>query len=414
VSRRWPLALIAALVAAEAGVLLLRPRTGVIDPVPVRARDYFSPEQLERARDYEAPQPWLMLGGLAVELGTLVVLVRRPPRILRRPWRHPILGGAAVGAALSVTLTVVTLPLTAVAHQRARDVGLATQDWAGWAVDVARSAGVGLVLAGAGGALAVALLRRFPRRWWIPGTAAVIAIGALFLYLGPLVLDPLFNRFTPLEPGPARTDVLDLAHRAGVKVGEVYEVDASRRTNAVNAYVTGLGSSKRVVIYDNLLHRFTPAQLRLVVAHELGHVHYHDVQHGLLYLILVAPFGVLAVFSVTRRLAPGAPGPATLPALVLALGLVATPVAWVSNQLSRRVEARADSYALRLTREPEAFISFEQRISVANVSDPDPPGWSHWLFGTHPTDVQRIGAAVATVRKRAAPGSGAAPSPPSP
>jgi STE24 endopeptidase len=399
VTRRWPLALIAALVAAEAGVLLLRPRGGIVDPAPVRARDYFSPRQLERARDYARPQPWLMLGSLAVELGTLVVLVRRPPRILRRPWRHPILGGAAVGAGLSLTLTVITLPFAAVAHERARGVGLATQDWAGWALDVARSAGVGLVLAGVGGALAVALLRRFPQRWWIPGTAAVIALGALFLYAGPVVLDPLFNRFTPLPAGAARTDVLNLAHRAGVQVGQVYEVDASRRTNAVNAYVTGLGAAKRVVIYDTLLHRFTPAQLRLVLAHELGHVHYDDVRHGLLYLVIVAPFGVLAAFALTRRLAPGLPGPATLPALVLALGLVATPMTWISNGLSRRVEARADSFALRLTHEPEAFISFEQRISEANVSDPDPPGWSHWLFGTHPTDVQRIGAAVATLRK---------------
>jgi STE24 endopeptidase len=399
VSRRWPLALIAALVAAEAGVLLLRPRSGVIDPVPVRARDYFSPQQLERARDYERPQPWLTLGALAVELGTLVVLVRRPPRILRRPWRHPILGGVVVGAALSVTLTVVTLPFAAVSHERARDVGLATQDWPGWALDVARSVGVGLVLAGAGGALGVALLRRFPRRWWIPGTAAVVGIGALFLFVGPIVLDPLFNRFTPLKSGAARTDVLNLAHRAGVNVGEVYEVDASRRTNAVNAYVTGLGSAKRVVIYDTLLKRFTPGQLRIVVAHELGHVHYDDVPRGLLYLVIVAPFGVFAVFTLVRRLAPGVAGPATLPALVLALGLVATPMTWISNGLSRRVEARADSFALRLTHEPEAFISFEQRISVANVSDPDPPGWSQWLFGTHPTDVQRIGAAVAALRQ---------------
>ena len=120
---------------------------------------------------------------------------------------------------------------------------------------------------------------------------------------------------------------------------------------------------------------------------------------AILYLAIVAPFGVVAVFTLTRRLAPGAPGPATLPALVLALGLVATPMTWISNGLSRRVEARADSFALRLTHEPEAFISFEQRISVANVSDPDPPGWSQWLFGTHPTDVQRIGAAVAALRQ---------------
>jgi Zn-dependent protease with chaperone function len=399
VSRRWPLAVLAALLAAEAGVLLLRPRSGVIEPVPIRAGDYFTPAQIERGRDYERPQPYLALGALAVELAVLGLLVRRPPAVLTRPRRRPLAAGAATGAALSLGLAVAGLPFGAVSHVRARNVGLATQGWPGWAGDQAKSLGLGAGLAAGGGALAVALLRRFPRGWWIPGTGAVIAIGAAFIYAGPVVLDPVFNTFTPLPPGPARTDVLDLARRAGVRVGQVYEIDASRRTTAVNAYVTGLGASKRVVIYDTLLNRFSPAQRRLVVAHELGHVHYDDVPHGLLYLALVAPFGLFAVAAVTRRLAPGAPGAATLPALALALGLVATPMTWISNGLSRRIEARADSFALRMTHEPEAFIAFEQHVVVANVSDPDPPAWVQWVFGTHPTDVQRIGTGVAADRR---------------
>jgi STE24 endopeptidase len=184
-----------------------------------------------------------------------------------------------------------------------------------------------------------------------------------------------------------------------VKVGEVYEMDASKRTTAANAYVTGLGSSKRVVIYDNLIKDFTPDQTRLVVAHELGHVHYSDVPHGLLYLLLVAPFGVFAVTRLTERWA-GGDQRRWVPALALALGVVSTPVTMISNQLSRRVEARADAFALRLNgaQAAEPFIGFQRKITLTNVSDPDPPGWVHALLGTHPTTVERIGIAEAYAR----------------
>ena len=134
-------------------------------------------------------------------------------------------------------------------------------------------------------------MRRFGRDWWAPGAAAVAGFALVFTYLGPVVLDPVFNKFTPLPAGATRDDVLELARKAGVDVGEVYEVDASRRTTAANAYVTGIGHTKRVVLYDTLLKDFTPAETRLVVAHELGHVRYRDVPHGLLWLALVAPFG---------------------------------------------------------------------------------------------------------------------------
>lgn len=375
-----------AVAAAQVAVLLLRPRHGLVAPLPVEAGDYFTPAQLERATDYREPQLALYAASLALEAGALILLVRRG--VPRR--------AVAAGAVVSLTLTAVTLPISAIARQRAIDVGLITQSWGGWAGDVAKSAAIGAVLAALGAGLAALLERRFGRRWWLPGSAVVVLVGAAFLYAGPVVLDPLFNKFTPLPAGELRSDVLRLADEAGVKVGEVYEMDASRRTTASNAYVTGLGSSKRVVIYDNLIRDFGPAETRLVVAHELAHVHYRDVPNGLLYLLLVAPFGVLAVARLTERWSAGEQR-RWVPALALALGVVSTPVAMVSNQLSRRVEARADAYALKLGGRGSVppFVGFQQRIALKNVSDPDPPAWLHALLGTHPTTVQRIGIAKA-------------------
>jgi STE24 endopeptidase len=395
---RLPIALVAVVVVAEAAVLLLRPRGGVIDPAPVSVRSYFSEHEVTRARDFRRPQLALYAGQLAVELGVLVWLVRRPPGRLRRPFRRPLVAGAAAGAALTVVLSVAPLPLAAIARQRSIDVGLTTQSWGGWAGDLVKSTAIGAVFAGAGAALLLALMRRFPRGWWLPGSAAAVAVSAALLYIGPVVLDPIFNRFKPLPPGRTRSDVLELARRADVKVGQVYEVDASRRTTAANAYVTGLGRTKRVVLYDTLLTRFSRAETNLVVAHELGHVHYRDVPRGLLYLALVAPAALFGAARLTERWGPPEtrPGaPAMLPAAVLALGVAAFATSTIANQLSRRIEQRADSFSLKLTNEPDAFISSERRLAIQNLVDPDPPDWQTFLLASHPPTIERIGTAVA-------------------
>ena len=326
----------------------------------------------------------------------LALVVARPPRRLLRQHRRPVLAGAAAAAALSVTVTAAALPLRAIARERAKDVGLVTQSWTGYAGDVAKGAAIGAVLAGAGGALLVFGMRRFGRAWWAPGAAVVVLFGVLTTYATPVVLDPLFNKFTPLPDGPTRTAVFQLAREAGVDVGEVYEIDASRRTTAANAYVAGLGRTKRVVLYDNLLKDFTPAEVRLVVAHELGHVNHRDVPHGLLWLAIVSPFGMLAIAMVADRLAPGRRGTAAaVPAVVLAVSVIAPAITVISNQLSRKVEARADSFALELTGEEQTFIDFQRNIAIKNVSEPDPPEISQFLLGTHPTTMERIGLARA-------------------
>jgi STE24 endopeptidase len=391
---RLPIAIVAALVVAEAAVLLMRPR-GLVEPLDIAPRAYFSAAQIEKAQDFRNGQLWLLGASTAIELGLLVLIVARPPRMLLRPRRRQVLAGAAAAAALSVSISLVTLPVRAIARARAKDVGLVTQSWTGYAGDVAKSTAIGAVLAGAGGALLVFGMRRFGRRWWAPAAAVVVGFGVVTTYLTPIVLDPLFNTFTRLPDGPTRSTVLSLADEAGVDVGQVYEMDASRRTTAANAYVTGIGRTKRVVIYDNLLKEFSPGEVRLVLAHELGHVHYRDVPHGLLYLLIVAPFGLLAAARLAERLAPrdSLGTAAAVPAVVLAVGLLAPAITIISNQLSRGVEQRADQFSLELTDEPEAFVGFQKRIAITNVADPDPPPLVRFLLGTHPSTMERIGLA---------------------
>ena len=386
--------------AAGAATLILRPRSGLIEPAAVDPKAYFSAADLERAADFRGLQRVIGLGSLAVSAGTLAVLALRPPLpvrvLLDRAGARPLLGAAAVGAGLSLVLVATGLPLSLWAHERAVDVGLSTQSIGPWLSDVVKTAGIGAFFSALGGAVAVALIRRFPDRWWLPGAGVVMVFAVVMLYLSPVVIDPLFNRFEALPQGELRSDVLDLAGRAGVDVGEVYEIDASRRTTSINAYVGGLGQTKRVVLYDNLIKDFSPEQVRSVVAHELAHVKYDDVPKGLLWVAIVAPAGLLAIQRLTESMSPrrrgeGRAGPAVLPALALSLGLVSFGLTAAGNAMSRPVEARADAFALELTRDPKAFIELERDLALRNLADPEPPAALHLLFGTHPTTVERIG-----------------------
>jgi STE24 endopeptidase len=392
---------------AEAAVWILRP-SGVIEPERVSEARYFSAIQLERARDFSGGQRLLGLGVIAVQGAVLALAVAHPPRggvrLAERAGRgRALVAGALLGAGLAGTVQLAPLPLRALAHERAVDFGLSTQGWGGWAWDAVKATAIGALLAAAGAALFLALMRRTPRRWWLGGAAAVVVIEVLFVWLAPVVLAPLFNRFEPLPEGRTRADVEALARRTGVEVGDVLVVDASRRTRGANAFVTGLGNTKRVVLYDTLLDRFTPEQTRLVVAHELGHVKNRDLLRGMLWVALVAPAGMYVVRRLTERWAQRAGAqagtPASLPALALALALVSFGGGVVSNQLSRRVEARADTFALETTREPRQFIEMERELTVSNLSDPDPPALLVSLFATHPPAVDRIGTALAFERR---------------
>jgi STE24 endopeptidase len=402
-----PLAVGIAVFAAGAATFALRPRHGLIHPAPVAAEAYFSPSELERAQDYRGPQRLLGLGGLAIEAGTLAFIALRPPRRLRRALergqRRPILAAAGAGAAFAVLLVVVQLPVSIPAEQRARDFGLSTQNWGSWTVDLLKSTGISIVMTAIGAMILMGVIRRFPRWWFALGAVALVVISAVFVFFSPVLIDPIFNKFERLPDGPVRTEVLRLADRAGVDVGQVYRVDASRRTTGANAYVNGIGHTKRVVLYDNLLRDFPPDQVRSVVAHELGHVKHRDVPRGLLWLAIVAPAGMLVVQRLTERLAPEArlgrgAGPVVLPAAALSIALVSFVINIPGNAMSRRVEASADTYSLRLDNDPAAMIGLERKLSTQNVSDPDPPGWVQFLFGTHPKTVERIGVALTWAR----------------
>jgi STE24 endopeptidase len=388
---------------AEAGVRLLAPREPRLEPSRVELERHFSPQEVRRAARFARPQLALGLTRSVVDVGLLVALVRRLRRLPPQRSATPYPEAGLVAAGLATGMTLASLPLAALARRRAVAVGLVTQSWGGWVTDVAKATAIEATLAGGAGAAVLGLVRRFARGWWLPAAAGSVAVTTLLGALAPVLLDPIFNDFTPLPEGELRSDVLELARAAGVEVGEVYSVDASRRTTGANAYVTGLGPTKRVVLFDTLIDGFTRDEVRVVVAHELSHVRHRDVLRGVAFAALVGTPAALSVQRLSWAISPHRDTPAALPGLALATALVALPVGLIGNRLSRAVERRADADSLTLSGTPEAFISFERAIAIRNLVDLDPPRWVAALLATHPPTLERIGAAVAWAERAGSP-----------
>jgi STE24 endopeptidase len=222
-----------------------------------------------------------------------------------------------------------------------------------------------------------------------------VLAGFLYFVAQPLLIQPLFNTFHPLANQQLARDIKALGAKEGVTVDKVLVADASKRTTAANAYVSGLGPTKRVVFYDTILDgRFTQPELESVAAHELGHVARSHIWKGLGWFALISIPGVFLVAWVTERRG-GLPDPALVP-LGIAVALVFSfVIAPFGNYISRRYEAEADWIALTATNDPQSFVGLERTLTTTSLGDPSPPAWSNLLFGTHPTPMKRIGMAEA-------------------
>lgn len=395
-----PLVLAGCVLAALVTALLTVPWT-VLDgptPRPDLFRDFTGGQLAREQAFHEAVRPPVYLGLLlSLVLAGVLGLTSLGGRLVSR-----LPGGWMVQSVLAVAglLTagrLLTLPLDVQAERVLRRFGLSTQDWLGWSADLLKTLAISIGTTAVVVLLLLALARALPRLWWVPAAvlAAGLTVGGSFLY--PLAIEPAFNDFTPLAVGQLRTDLLALAERDGVPVREVLVADASKRTTALNAYVSGFGSSRRIVVYDTLLEQSPPREVELVVAHELGHAKQQDVLHGTLIGAFAAAAGVVGLFlllSSSRRLqqigAAAAGDPRVLP-FVLFLGVLAPLVlSPLTNLASRHVEARADLHSLELTGDVDTFIAVERRLSVNNLSDLSPSPLVYALFFTHPSGPERI------------------------
>lgn len=364
---------------------------GVPDAVPVE--DVFTATEVARAESFSGALRWWGWGSMAVNLlvvGLLGLSSRVRERVgrLPGPWWVQVL---AVVAVVEVVARLATLAFAVMARRHVREAGLSEQPWSGFARDLVVGELLDVVVLGLLALVLVGAARRWRRGWPAVVGAAVAALVVAGSFAYPLAVEPLFNSFEPLPEGELRTGVLALADAEGVAVEEVLVADASRRTTTLNAYVSGFGGTRRVVLYDNLVEDVPTDEALSVVAHELVHARHDDVLVGTALGAAGAAFavGVLGLVLGRRRMGD----PRTVP-LLLALLVVGTLLsAPVQSGISRRVELRADAESLGFTGDPAAFVALQRRLSLRSLSDPTPPAWSHWWFGSHPTVLVRVALA---------------------
>jgi STE24 endopeptidase len=358
--------------------------------------DPFTAEERERAQRYHHPLYRVVVVRQLLVIAVYGLLAGH--RITGLGW-----AGDAAGWAATVTAaaTVATLPLDFWrSFVRERRWQLSTQSLGGWSGDRTKSSLIGLVLVTGAWTGLIALTHVTPS-WWpvVAAGAAALAVVILTL-LAPLLLEPLFNRFQPLEDQHLAQELRELAERAGAPIRDVLVADASRRTVKANAYVSGLGPTRRVVVWDTLLRSAGERELKLVVAHELGHRRERHIVKGTALAVGAGVAGVLLI-----RLALATPQPADYPLAALlftALQLTGLPFA---AAVSRRWERTADRYSLELTGDRDAFVETHVALARSNLADLDPPRLAYLLLFTHPTPPERLALAnSAQVFRSALPG----------
>jgi STE24 endopeptidase len=383
------------------------PRPPAADPL--RA---FTEEEVAACVAYAKPRQRWGLAAYGTDLVVLVVLaLSGPGRALVRSVAG-LGGGWAPGRVALATVAVlavragVGLPFAVRAFRQDARAGLATQRLAGFLRDWAKSRVVGLVLTVVPLSALVLAARGRPPGWPLVAAAAAVLLVVALAVAGPVLIEPLFNRFTTLEPGPLRARLLALAATMRVPVGDVLVADASRRTTRVNAYVSGLGRTRRVVVYDTLLAgagRGAGAaddEVALVAAHELAHVRHRDVLWGTVGAAALAAASVLAAVALFDlepvRRALGVTGlgdPLAAPGLLLLAGVGGLLAAPVASAISRWAEARADWVALEVTRDPATAVAVERRLALENRADLRPNRLLLAMFASHPATMARIAQA---------------------
>jgi STE24 endopeptidase len=398
--RRWSLVALLvgtiAFVAVAAWRIPWHPVPGGT-PAPASVTSVFDAAQIARANAYSDPARHLAWASLGVSLAVTCLLgftplgARLAGRLCGWWWVRVLVAVLA----LALVGRLVTLPFAIVGHHRSLAYGLTGESWGPWAVDQVKSVLLSVVISGLTVVVLVGCARRWSRAWPVVAGTLLGALVMLGSFVYPVLVEPAFNHFTSLPDGPLRTQILQLAAAEHVHLDDVLVADASRRTTTLNAYVSGYGSTRRVVLYDTVLRDLPRRQILAVVGHELTHARHDDVLTGSVLAALgtLGGVGLLGLVLQLRRRRSGALGEPTVVPLLVALLAVGTLLSSpINNGLSRLVETRADVGGLEATHDTTAFVTMQKQLALHSLCD-DPPSWSQFWFGSHPTTLQRVAIA---------------------
>ncbi len=368
-------------------------------PHSVEALAHFSREHLDRA-DARAQRGYLASGaGAFISFGLLWYLSKRSflggkgPFSGRVSLGRSMLMAAALGALVTAIIALVMLPVRAYSgYFLERQYGLTGASFGVWLVDYLKDFLLGAFGYAVAGAAVAWMLQKIPRGWIWTLTVGSVVASAFIAFIYPSVIAPFMDRFHPLEDPVILADIERLSADAGMEIGEVLVMEASAKTTRSNAYFAGFGKARQVVLYDNLIDTHTPEQVKLVLAHEMGHWKYGHVAKG----ILISAVGTLLVLLIFRTAIADIPLTSyrNIERALLALLLVSSLAGYVlspaSSYISRRFEVEADAFSLALTGDSDTFVSTQVNLAVTNLSDVDPPAFMRWFAWTHPTTLERI------------------------
>jgi len=376
-----------------------------------------APELYAKARNFSKIRYRLYLIDFVWSVVALLLILRAriAPKfrdVAERFSRNRFLQAAIFTPALLITVDVLQLPPGIYGQWLSRAYGLSVQGWKSWARDWA----VGELLAGALGILLVwilnALIRRTARRWWFYFWMATLPILIFILFISPWVIDPLFYKFEPLQFHRAElaAKLEQVVQRGGmnIPVDRMYEMNASTKVNELNAYVTGFGASKRVVVWDTTIAKMNPQQITAVFGHEMGHYVLYHIPKGMAFFALLlllfsyVAWRASANIIQARGAGLGVRGEqdwASLPVFLLVLTLLAFLASPIVNGFTRVQEHHADIYALEITHgltpdSGEVAAQMFQILGEVDLSDPDPPALARFWLYSHPPIGERVDFAI--------------------
>jgi len=376
------------------------------------------PARQEEARRYARQRRWLSLVNLVISAILIVILLVSGLNFWLRDALAPFVGGwkplpgwqpllvAAYFLVLALAVAIIDLPLSYYSgYVLPHRYGLSTQSRAGWTWDLIKGFSLSLVFELVAVVFVYWLLAVSPDWWWLWIGAAALLVSVILANLAPVLLLPLFYKLTPLPEGEVRAKTLALAALARTRVRGVYSMNMSAKTTAANAAVMGLGNTRRIVIGDTLLDRYTPDEIEVVVAHELGHQVHRDIPKLIAVQSVVTLGGFYLASLALNFVVANVPGyhglsdPAMMPLLAAVLGVFGLLILPLNNGFSRLVESRADGYALDLTGKVGAFKSAMTRLANQNLAELTPPAWVEFFLYDHPSTGRRLAYAERWARK---------------
>jgi STE24 endopeptidase len=366
-----------------------------------------TPEQKARSDAYFEGGYWLSLADFVYGVGIAWVflgtgLSRRIREFAERRTPHRTLRTAIYAVSYVVLTSVLTFPLAFYrGFVREHWYELSDQSFGSWMKDQLMALGVGVVVFSLLLVLLYGVFRRAPRTWWLWGAMTSLSVMVLVSLLAPVYIFPLFNEYRPLSQPELRETILRMARANGVPADEVYQYDASRQTKTISANVSGFLGTLRLSLNDNLLARCSPAEVRAVMGHEIGHYVLHHTYEGMLFfgVILVVGFAALSCSfgAVQRRFRErfgirGIEDEAGLPLLAVLLSAYFLAVSPLTNSFVRSNEAEADIFGLNASREADGFAEVALKLSEYRKLEPGP--LEEWIFFDHPSGRARIHMAM--------------------